>query len=293
MLTPEEQAKADQAVADKAAADAAAAAQPSVYDDLAAKKGIKNQDEFAGIYVENEKEMSRRANVIDNAKKQLEAAGYEMDDTGKIVQKAAQPGAGQPAAQPQIDPNTGYPVQQPAGGGHYQQPGEPIYDPYTGLQITNPLDIALAGMPVSQRMAVVTNAIMDQREKNSREANTAADKVLSAPEAKGFEEDVRKVMLQLPLQQRSSEQAWSDALLRVKGMRYDQMKLNAGQQGVDEFINKGNAQPFTGGQAPSGGAGGAKLSPDQEKQFQFYKTNHPNMFKDRAHFAKRLSATGA
>jgi len=96
-------------------------------------------------------------------------------------------------------------------------------------------------------------------------------------------------MRSLPLAQRADKKSWEDALLRVKGMRYDQAIKNAGQQGVDQFLNKEGLQVPAG----SGGEGSATtLTPDQEQVFRYYQQNMPGMFKDKSHFLKATRPDG-
>lgn len=256
-----------------------AAAQPidnPTYKDLQQKKGIKSEEDLAKIYVDAEKELGRHQNVTSKVKKQLEGAGYTIDDEGNVKPLDQPPtyGAGQ------------QPYQQPNAG---NQPQETIYDPYTGQPITDPIALQLARMPVGHREAFVFNAMLEQREKQQTASYQAESEVLSKPEAKGFEDDVRKVMQQLPLVQRANKQSWEDALLRVKGMRYDQAIKNAGEQGVNQFINRASIQTPEGS---SGGGQGAGLTQEQEEHYQWYVKNKPGLFKDRAHFAKRLSPNG-
>jgi hypothetical protein len=244
---------------------------------LKQKKGWKSNEEVVRFAEETEKSFSRQQNITNKVKQQLESAGYTIDDEGNV--KTKEP------AQPSGYPPQGQSGQYPPQG----QPQETIYDPYTGIPITDPLSLQLARMPVGQREAFIVNAMLDQREKQSQMAFQADQEVLTKPEAKGFEEDVRKVMQALPLAQRADKKSWEDALLRVKGMRYDQAMKNAGQQGVEQFLNKEGIQMPTG----SGGDGsGASLNSEQEQAFQWYAKNQPGLFKDRAHFLRMNNPTG-
>ena len=248
----------------------------SDFDKLLADKGLKSPDEMASLYRKNESEYNRHKNIFETSKKQLEQHGYTYDEQGNVIQIQAD--VQQSNQQP-------YQQQQP----YNQQQTDPIYDPYTGQQLTNPIDIQLAQMSPSQRMGVYFNVLTEEREKQQRDAYVAENEVLSNSSAKGFEDDVRKVMMQIPLANRAKKGFWQDALLRVKGQRYDDAIKNAGADGVQQFINKENIQSIPG----SGGKEGtAKLSSDQEQSFQYYQKNHPGMFKDRAHFMKRLQPTG-
>jgi len=256
--------------------------QPSIYSDLKTKKGFKDEEALAKSYIEAEQSLGKHQNITSKVKQQLESAGYTIDDDGNIKQ------AGQPAGQPSGYPPAGYPQQsgygQPAG-----QPAETVYDPYTGQPITDPIALQLAKMPVGHREAFIVNAMLEQREKLQTASYTAESEIMAKPETKGFEDDVRKVMQQLPLQHRANKQTWEDALLRVKGMRYDAAMKNAGQQGVDQFINREVIQVPAG----SGGAGsGASLSQDQEQTYQWYAKNQPGLFKDRGHFLKATRPDG-
>ena len=259
--------------------------QPSAFESLKTTKGMKNDDEFAKSYTEAEVELGRRQTKLDTVKTQLETQGFTLDDSGNVVQIGNMPPIhqqNQQNQQPQYDPYA-----WPTPGQNQGQGQDPIYDPYTGLQITNPLDLQLAQLPVGQRTAVVVDAMLTQRDKQNHSSSLAENKVLSEPGAKGFEADVRKVMMNLPLNQRSDEKQWQDALLKVKGMRYDAAMKSAGKEGVDAFINKENAQGMP---SSGGGKGGIKLSVDEESTFKWYQDNRPGMFKDKAHFRKASTA---
>lgn len=276
-LNPEGQGAADEGN-QIPAAGAQTSPQPSLYQDLQQKKGIKSEEDLAKLYTDAEKELGRKQNLTNKVKQQLENAGYTLDDEGNITQ-GQQGGHYQP---PQ-------PPQQP---GYYppQPPPETVYDPYSGQPITDPIALQLARMPMGQREAFIVNAMLDQREKQQVASFQADQEVLSKPEAKGFEEDVRKYMQTVPLQQRANKAEWEKALWEVKGKRYDQDRLKWSQQGVNEFINRDINQLPAGG---SGGSGsGASLSSDQEQTYQWYARNQPGLFKDRAHFAKSLRPDG-
>ena len=252
--------------------------QPSAFDDLMSKKGFKSNDDFAKSYGEAEASLGRSQNAHNTAKQQLETQGYTMDDSGNITPVQTQPGAQVQPVQ-QVTPGQQNPGQQ------QQTQADPIYDPYTGQQITNPVDVQLAQMPLSQRMSVVVNSIVETRDQQQREASTVETEILTSPEAKGFEEDTRRVMMQLPLAQRTKKESWQDALLKVKGMKYDDALKNAGTDGVNAFLNKEQNQAIPSG-APAGD-GTVVLTPEQETTYKYYEQNHPTMFKDRAHFIKR------
>ena len=265
-----------------------------MFQELATKKGLGSPDDLAKIYIDGEKEMGRRQSVIDSVKTQLEAGGYEMDNTGKIQKKPDQGGQFQ-----QPYPQQGQQGQQQ----YYPQQQQQTYDAYgnpinaqpqqdqifdlNGMPITNQLDRQLAMMPVSQRTAYVTNALMDQREKQQTSSFKNEQDVLNTPEAKGFEADVRNVMMQVPLAQRADKKMWDDALLRVKGMRYEQAMKNAGQDGVNQFLNKDQIQGAGGQGAGQGGAGGAQMTQTQRDGYKYYQLNYPGMFKDEAHYLSR------
>lgn len=267
--------------------------QENVYDTFKQKKGFKDDAAVVKSYEDSEAGMHRAQNVNDTTKKQLEAAGYTIDEKGNVSQIATQGGQSVVPQAPQGQPT--YPQGQPAVGqpqGQFNDAyGNPVYDPYTGQPINNQIDYQLSQMPISQRMGFVFNALSQQKDQQQAASNASESEVLASPEAKGFEEDIKKVMLQVPLAQRANKQAWSDALLKVKGARYDVDRKNWGNQGVDDFVNKESNQSIPG--AGSGaGSGGAKLTPEQETTYQYYQKNHPGMFKDRAHFLKRNSNTG-
>ena len=251
------------------------AAQPSAYNDLATKKGFKSQDDFAKSYGDLEVDRSKRVTAFDTAKKQVEQQSngqLTIDDSGNVVSAVS----GQPYT----------PSAQPGG----QPPSaEVFYDPYTGVQITDPIALQLIKLPPGQREAVIFNALSDQRDKQQTASYQNDVDVLSKPEAKGFEDDVRKVMMALPLGQKAKKEEWENALLRVKGMRYDKDKQVWAEHGVNEFINKDlNQQP----PAIPGAGGEVKLTPEQEQTYNWYQQNQPGLFKDKTHFAKALIPTG-
>lgn len=247
----------------------------SKFNELKQKKGFKSEDDLAASYEEVEKTKSRFENIHGKIKQQIEAVGYTIDDEGNIKQTGD---INSSPARPAENHSSSQPVTE-----------EPIYDPYTGQVITDPISLQLARMPVGHREAFIVNAMLDQREKQQAAAYQADVEILAKPEAKGFEDDVRKVMQALPLARRANKQEWQDALLRVKGMRYEQDKQKWGQQGVEQFINREEIQTPTGTGHNSGSSG---LTPDQESTYQWYKQNQPGLFKDRAHFARALSPTG-
>lgn len=247
-----------------------APAEPDPYQEVMTKKGFKSQGDFAKSYVEAESALGREQTRVSTIKTQLESQGFTLDDNNQIVQMPQGPGQYQ---------------QQPGQG---QQPvqGDPIYDPYTGEELTNPTDIQLAKMPLSQRVSVVANALLDQREQLNSQASTAESEVLAQPGAKGFEAELKAEMKKLPAQYRANKQAWEQTLLIVKGRKYEDALKNNGQQAVEQFINKENAQgiPAAGGKVST-----LRLTPAQEQTFQWYDTNKKGMFRDRAHFLKVAS----
>lgn len=248
-------------------------ATPSKYDQLAAKKGFKSHDDLATSYEALEPELGRSKTTIDKARKQLESAGYTLDDDG-VIKPQGSPGA-QPPGQ----------FQQP---GQHQPPGEVIYDPYTGQAIADPVAMQLARMPLGQREAFMFNALQDQRDKQQTASYQADSEITAKPEAKGFEDDVRKAMMQKPLAQRADKAVWEQTLWEVKGKRYDEDRKNWGAMGVDSFINKAGNQglPGAGGVDASGGV---ILSAEDEVSYQHYKKVNPTQFKDRRHFAEYLT----
>jgi hypothetical protein len=245
-------------------------AQTSVYKDLQTKKGFKSEEDLAKSYVESEQALGRHQNITDKVKRQLENAGYTVDEEGNIKPISSSSAMMPPVAAGQMLPET-------------------IYDPYTGSPITDPVALQLARMPIGHREMFIVNAMLEQREKLNFASVQADSEILSKPEAKGFEEDVRKVMQQLPLAQRADKKSWEDALLRVKGMRYDAAMKNAGEQWINEFINKERIQRPAGS---GGGAGGTTLNSEQEATYQWYAKNQPGLFKDRAHFLKATLPDG-
>jgi len=245
------------------------ASEPGAFDSFVEKKGFKNNDAVAKSYEEIEAAHHRTSNTFNTVKQQLEGAGYTVDEKGNVVQ------TGQP------------PLQQPQQP--YQQQAEPVYDPYTGQAITDPIALQLAQMPVGQREAFIFNAMADQREKLTNSSFKAEQEIINSPAAKGFEQDVKNVMMQVPLQQRANKESWERALFEVKGRRYDNDRQNWGKQGVDDFINKEGAQ----GLPPSAGGGvSVKLTAEQETTYKWYQDNRPGTFKDKAHFLKANTPTG-
>lgn len=244
-------------------------ATPSKYEQLAAKKGFKSHDDLATSYEALEPELGRSKTAIDKAKKQLESAGYTMDDDGTIKPK-----------------EQGQPYQ---ALGQYQQQTPDIYDPYTGQVIADPIARQLAGMPLGQREAYIFNAMQDQRDKQTSASYQADSEVTSKPEAKGFEDDLRKAMNSKPLAQRADKAIWEQTLWQVKGQRYDTDLKNASAMGVDNFLNKASTQ----GLSTTGGTDttGVRLNPDQEQQFRWYQQNKPGLFKDRKQFSEALSSS--
>lgn len=271
---------------------AGAPPQPTTYETLMKDKGFKDNEGFASSYGELEKSHGKHTTTIDTAKKQLEAHGMTMDEKGNITNAPAvaaapspydtgMPGYVPPAGQPGYAP----PAYQPPA---YQPPAEPVIDAY-GNRLTNPVDIMMSKMPPSQAMALVAGAVFQNQQKLQSASYTAEAKILSEPSAKEFADDTRKVMMALPLQQRATEQAWSDALLRVKGAHLDKIRVDAGAQGVHDFLNKAKDQG-AGGQPAAGAAGATTLTEEQEQNYKYYETNHPGMFKDRAHFLQRANS---
>lgn len=257
-----------------------AGGQPSKYEQLAAKKGYKTPDDLASSYEALEPELGKSKNAIDKAKKQLESAGYTLDEDGTIRPKEQQNGY--------QAPGNGYQAPGYQAPGQGQNPQETVYDPYTGQALTDPMALQLARMPVGQREAFLFNVMQDQRDRQQNESYAADSEILSKPEAKGFEDDVRKAMMNKPLAQRASKQVWQDTLLQVKGARYDTDRTAWQKNGVDDFLNKEGQQGFQGSGQGSSANDGSRLSPEQEQQYQWYAKNRAGQFKDRKHF---LSAT--
>ena len=248
--------------------------QPSVYNDLATKKGFKSQDDFAKNYQEVEADRSRKDNAFNSAKKNVEQQSngtLTLDDKGNIVSTGQQP------QQPQ----------QPYGQQSYDQQG--VWDEQQGKYVTDPIEVNFArnNTPMYQRQAMIAQAVIAQNENLQRQAFQSDSEVLSRPEAKGFEDDVRKYMQSQPANVRADKRSWETALKIVKGDKFDEIKKTMGQEAVDKFLNKASVQPVP--QASGGGApGSVALTPDQERTFQWYKTNQPSMFKDRKDFQDSL-----
>ena len=254
-----------QAIPAGGAAPVTPAPQPTPYEEVMKAKNFKTNDDFAKSYREAETELGRTKNVVNTVKTQVEQqsqGSLTVDDKGNVIPR---PGYVAPQGQPH------YGQQQP----QYQQPQEedPIYDPYSGKQITDPLQLQLAKMPTGQREAFIFNAMLEHRDKLQATSFTVENEVLGSAEAKGFEEDVKKEVAQVPLQYRANKQTWDDALLRVKGRKFDEMRKSAAAQGVNDFLNTQSNQNLP----PAGGGGaGSSLSPEMETSFQEYRRRFPN-----------------
>ena len=139
---------------------------------------------MAKSYEEVERNYTKTTTARDTTKKQLEQYGYSLDESGNVIQV-------NPMAQPSVRDNQYQPYGQP------QQTQEVIYDPYTGQAISDPVARQLATMPLGQREVFLFNALLSQRDQMTTASNKVASEVLSSPEAKGFEDDVRNVMQHL------------------------------------------------------------------------------------------------
>jgi hypothetical protein len=232
--------------------------QPTPYEEVMKAKNFKSNDDFAKSYREAETELGRTKNVVNTVKTQVEQqsqGSLTVDDKGNVI------------------PKQGYVA--PQGQPHYQSPEEQevIYDPYTGKQITDPLQLQLAKMPTGQREAFIFNAMLEHRDQLQTQSFGIESEILGSAEAKGFEEDVKKEVAAVPLQYRANKKTWEDALLRVKGRKFDEMRKNAASQGVNDFLNTQSNQ----GLPPAGGGGsGSPLSPEMETSFQEYRRRFPN-----------------
>lgn len=252
--------------------------QKSKFQEIKEKKNFQTEDDLANAYESAEKTTQRTLGALSKAKKQLESAGYTLnEEDGTIV--PLESGTQIPNVHQQQSPisygQPNYPQQQ--------QQQDVIYDPYTGQPIVDPMARQLASLPLGQREFYVFNAFQEQREKQQSAAYQADTEILSKTEAKGFEEEVRRNMITKPLAYRANKQAWQDELLKVKGARYDQDRKNWEANGVESFLNKETTQPFSGA---IGGAdnSGVRLNPEQEEQFRFYQKTQPGTFKDRKEF---------
>ena len=248
------------------AAPVTPAPQPTPYEEVMKAKNFKTNDDFAKSYREAETELGRTKNVVNTVKQQVEQqsqGSLTVDDKGNVIPKQ---GYVAPQGQPHYgQPNA--PYQAP------QQDEEVIYDPYTGQTLTDPIQKQLARMPLGQREVFIMNAMLEQREKQQVASYNLENEILGSSEAKGFEEDVKKIMSQVPLQYRTDKRTWEDALLRVKGMKFDEMRKNAATQGVNDFLNTQSNQNLP----PAGGGGsGSSLSPEMETSFQEYRRRFPN-----------------
>jgi len=239
--------------------------QVTQYEEIMKANSFTSNDELAKSYHESRQELGKTKNVITTVKTQVEQqsqGSLTVDDKGNVIPK---PGYTAPQAQPHYG--------QPHASYQPPQEQETIYDPYTGEILKDPIQVQLARMPLGQREVFIMNAMLEQREKQQAVSYNLENEVLGSPEAKGFEEDVKKVMSQVPLQHRANKQTWEDALLRVKGMKFDEMRKNAATQGVTDFLNTQSNQ----GLPPAGGGGsGSPLSPEMETSFQEYRRRFPN-----------------
>lgn len=257
-------------------------AQPSIYNDLATKKGFKSQDDFAKNYTELESDRSRKDNALNQLRQTVETnsgGANTIDDKGNVVS------TGQPA-QPQAQPQGGYGQPQ----GQYGQPqGQEVWDEQQQKYVTDPIEVNFArnNTPMYHRQAMIAQAVISQNEALQRKSFENDTAVLSTPEAKGFEDDVRKYMQTQPANVKANKQSWETALKIVKGTKFDELKKTMGQEAVDKFLNKASVQPVP---SAGGGAavGGVSLTPDQERTFQWYVANQPTMFKDRKDFSDSL-----
>lgn len=279
-ITPNQEGSQGSQGQGQSAQQGAGGTQVKPIDAFVAKKGIKSLDDVPKMYEDTEASLHRTNQKLQTLKQQVEQnsqGSMTVDDNGNLIQSPGfQPQQGQPYGQPQ----QGQPSYQPG----YQQ--EQIYDPMLGTTINDPVLLQAARLPFGQRELFFANVALEVRENQQRQSYTAEQEVLNAPEAKGFENDVRSVMNQLPLQHRADKKQWQDALLRVKGIKFDEMRKSAGQEGVENFLNKQSIQSMP---AQSGGQQGAQLSQEQEQAYQWYVENQPGMFKDRQHFLSRYS----
>lgn len=266
--------------------EAASKEQPSgTYEELKGKKGFKDDDSFAKSYTEMESVHGKTQNAFNKVKEQIETQSQgqaTLNEKGEVVKRDGTP----------FEPTTPTTPTYPAASTTPTAPaeGEEVYDEYTGRYVTDPIEKQLIKFPPYQRQAMIANAVYEQNEKMRQQSFGHEQAVINSPEAKGFEDDLRKVMNQLPIAQRANKKEWERGLLQVKGARYDQDKQNWGQKGVDQFINTQGAQGTEG--AGGGGGGGVKLTDEQEKIYKVYETDRPGMFKDRAHFLKSLQKDG-
>ena len=233
--------------------------QASAYQELKAKKGFKDDDSVAKSYNEVEQSYGRTQNAFNTARQNIEAqsqGNYTLDDKGAMV----------PTEQgKQAQQNQQYGNQQ--NNQQYQQQ-DPVFDPYTGKEVTDPVALQLARLPLGQREAYLFNAMAEQREQQQSSAYSHETEILSSESAKGFEQDVKKVMMQMPLTQRSDKGNWERALLQVKGARYDTDKSNWGQQANEGLLNKMGNQGLP--QGSPGGSKGSSLPAHIEAQYQQY-----------------------
>ena len=243
---------------------------------MATKKGFKSQDDFAKNYTELEADRSRKDQALSQLKQQVETqsgGANTIDEKGNVISTGQQP-QGQPYGQPQGQP--------------YGQQQE-VWDEHQQKYVTDPTEAYFAknNIPMYQRQAMIAQAVISQNEQLQRKSFENDNAVLSAPEAKGFENDVRTYMQSQPANVRANKQSWEVALKIIKGSRFDELKKNMGQEAVDKFLNKASVQ----GVPPAGGGSagaGVKLSDDQERTFQWYKANQPTMFKDRKEFMESM-----
>jgi len=254
--------------------------QPNPLEELKTKKGWKDEGAVAKSYTDLESTYGKTQNALNSAKQNLETQSqgmYSLDEKGGMVlTEKGQQYQQQQQYQPQGQP---------------QQQQDDIYDPYSGKAITDPATRQfLMQYGPGQREAVLFNAMADQREKQQTASFQNETEILGKDEAKGFEQDVKKVMMSLPVSQRANKEEWNRALLQVKGARYDQDKNNWSQQANDDLLNKMGNQgvPAAGGTQ----GGGSSLPQGLEQQYQWYAKNRPGLFKSKEEFAKYTTPTG-
>ena len=98
-------------------------------------------------------------------------------------------------------------------------------------------------------------------------------------------------MMTQPIQSRAFAKSYENALLIVKGQKYNDAVRVAGEEAIKRMGEAGSANLNFGGGAPSTGGEGPKLTEEQEKVWAYYQKNQPNRFKDKAEFAKYSTPT--
>jgi len=260
-----------------------------VFTEIERTKGTRDPKAIAKMYLDEQKELSKRGTTIDKIKQQLQTLGATVDENGNIITGQGAPGTTTPTPGYTPPIQTGAPVGVPPVQPPYGQPAptEDMYDAY-GTLVVDPVEKQiLQQYPQStqlQRISYVTNLQIQQDRTNQQNSETNKSKTLARDEARGYEDDIKKVMAQVPIAQHTAE-AWERAMWEVRGRRASEDIKRASAKGVDDFLNKDSLQniPATGATQSDK----TKLSPEDEAKFRSHQKLHANdgyAFKDRADF---------